>query len=132
MKISLFLASLMFAQICSADIGTTKLPNYPSGTVKTAAFVDLNKYTGLWYEVAAMPQIFQKQCVRNTTAEYKLLSKDLISITNSCEVLGGERIISQGRARVVNKKSQAKLEIIFMTMNGWRFNSGGNYWTNKN
>ncbi len=127
MKTSLFLAALVFTQIGSADIDTTKLPSYATGSVKTVAFVDLNRYSGLWYEVAAIPQIYQKQCIRNTTAEYKLSGIDL-SITNSCEVLGGERIVSEGRARVVNKKSQAKLEIMFMIMNGWKFNSRGNYW----
>ncbi len=128
MKITLFLTSLIFAQLCLADIEITKLPSYRSGLVKTVNSVDLNKYSGLWYEVAAMPQIYQKHCVRNTTAEYALINKNTISINNSCETSSGERISVQGSARVSDKKSQAKLDVLFMTLYGWKFTSRGQYW----
>lgn len=128
MKMNIFLMSLIFTQLSLADIGTTKLPSYGSSFVKTVDSVDLNKYSGLWYEIAAVPQVFQKHCVRNTTAEYKLINKSLIAITNSCESQTGERITALGRARVAHKKSQAKFEILFMTLYGWKFTSRGQYW----
>ena len=128
MKNSILLASLLFAQISFADLGTTKLPVYATGLVKTVQSVDLNKYTGLWYEIASMPQVYQKQCVKNAIAEYKLINKNFISITNSCETSNGERMVAEGRARIIDKKTQSKLEIIFMTMYGWKFTSRGQYW----
>ena len=34
------------------------------------AAVDLGRYAGKWYEIAAFPMFFQRQCVGDTTAEY--------------------------------------------------------------
>ncbi len=126
MKTTFFLTALIFTQLCLADIEMSKIPSF--GSVKTVDSVDLNKYSGLWYEVAAMPQIYQKHCVKNTTAEYTLIDKSTISINNSCETSTGERISTQGRARVSDKKIQAKLDILFMTLYGWKFTSRGQYW----
>ena len=126
MKTTFFLTALIFTQLCLADIEMSKIPSF--GSVKTVDSVDLNKYSGLWYEVAAMPQIYQKHCVKNTTAEYRLINKSTISINNSCETSTGERISTQGRARVSDKKIQAKLDILFMTLYGWKFTSRRQYW----
>jgi apolipoprotein D and lipocalin family protein len=38
--------------------------------VITVSSVDLNRYTGLWYEISKIPNRFQKQCAFGTTAEY--------------------------------------------------------------
>ena len=39
-------------------------------SVETVAEVDLTRYSGLWYEVAKIPNRFQKHCVSGATAEY--------------------------------------------------------------
>ena len=31
---------------------------------RTVDFVDLERYMGRWYEIAALPNFFQRQCVR--------------------------------------------------------------------
>ena len=46
--------------------------------------VDLNKYKGLWYEVAKIPNWFQKKCLKNTTAEYSIRNDGKIKVVNSC------------------------------------------------
>jgi apolipoprotein D and lipocalin family protein len=38
--------------------------------VKTVASVDLKRYAGKWYEIAKIPNSFQKKCLSSTTAEY--------------------------------------------------------------
>lgn len=96
--------------------------------VKTAASVDLKKYLGTWYEIAAIPQYFEKQCVGNTTAEYASTDSDQISIVNSCDTAEAKRSIATGRAMVVDKISNSKLKVTFMNFFGWLFLLGGDYW----
>ena len=96
--------------------------------VPTQNFVDLKKYLGKWYEVSAIPQSFQAQCVKNTTAEYSSAEKGLIKVINSCDTESGERSVAEGRARVEDRKSNSKLKVTFVNFFDWIFDFGGNYW----
>jgi apolipoprotein D and lipocalin family protein len=78
----------------------------PPTTVK---YVDLKKYVGLWYEVAKIPNSFQDQCVKNTTAKYTLTDDGEIKVTNSCIDEDGEEDAADGVVRVVDKKIQCKI-----------------------
>lgn len=89
--------------------------------------VDLQRYLGKWYEIASIPQFFQKQCVGDVTAEYAM-DGDNIAVTNSCRTAKGERSVAHGQARVVEKASQSKLEVTFVKLFGWRYLFGGAYW----
>jgi len=97
----------------------------PPPTVKQ---VDLNKYVGLWYEVASIPQFFQRKCSSNTTAQYTLLDTGLIKVDNSCDTKDGERSSAEGRAKVVDAQSNSKLKVTFVKFIGWIFKFGGDYW----
>jgi len=46
--------------------------------LKPASYVDINKYMGLWYEIAKYPNKFQKDC-SDVTAEYALLKNGSVS-----------------------------------------------------
>lgn len=97
--------------------------NHPT-TVKS---VDLNKYAGLWYEIAKIPNRFQKHCVSGTTATYTLRDDGRISVVNSCKEADGSIDDAEGIARIVDKKSNAKLEVSFFSILGWR-PFWGDYW----
>ena len=45
--------------------------------------VDLNRYTGTWYEIARYPNRFQKNCA-GTTATYTLRPDGKIEVINRC------------------------------------------------
>lgn len=62
--------------------------------------VDLNRYQGLWYQIALYPNTFQKQCVSNTTAEYKPLANGQIEVTNQCKTSDGSTSKVVGAARI--------------------------------
>lgn len=96
--------------------------------VETATHIDLKQYLGTWYEFAAMPQFFERNCTGNTTAEYALAEAELISVVNSCDTSSGKRDVAKGRARVVDKDSSAKLKVTFVRFLGWQFLLGGDYW----
>lgn len=97
--------------------------------LKTVDYVDLNKYIGKWFEIASIPQSFQKQCVKNVTAEYSVTDDKLIKVLNSCEKSDGTISVAEGRAQVVDKVSNSKLKVTFVKIFGnYNFILGGKYW----
>ncbi|KHD88101.1 MAG: membrane protein [Bdellovibrio sp. ArHS] len=95
----------------------------------TARFVDLTRYQGLWHEIASIPQFFQRKCVKDTTAEYTLLSGEEVRVLNSCMTEKGEKISSEGRAKVIDTNTNAKLNVTFANIAGKYFYLlGGKYW----
>ena len=94
----------------------------------TVDFVDLTRYMGKWYEVASIPQSFQKKCVSDVTAEYKLLPEGQVEVKNTCLQADGSSNVALGRARVEDKATNAKLKVTFVKIIDWIFLFGGNYW----
>ena len=94
---------------------------------KTVGYVDLKKYVGLWYEIAKIPNSFQDQCVKGTTAKYVLNEDGEIDVINSCIDEDNEKDVANGLARIVDKKTNAKLEVSFVSFFGWR-PFWGDYW----
>ena len=88
--------------------------------LKTVSSVDLNKYSGTWYEVASFPQRFQKGC-ECTTAKYTPTDKGYVIVENRCKKNGKESYI-KGKAFVDKDSSNAKLKVQFF----WPFK--GKYW----
>ena len=89
--------------------------------------VDLKKYIGLWYEIAKIPNRFQKDCIKNTTAEYSLRSDGKIKVVNSCMQADSSINVAEGVARVVDNISNAKLEVSFVKILGIQL-FWGDYW----
>ncbi len=85
--------------------------------------VDLQRYLGRWYEIATIPQRFQKGCV-GVTADYSLRKDGTIDVINTCrkETLDGKVKRAHGKAWVVDKTTNAKLKVRFF----WPFT--GDYW----
>ncbi|AFL90522.1 bacterial lipocalin [Terriglobus roseus DSM 18391] len=89
--------------------------------LKTVDHVDLQRYLGRWYEIARIPNRFEKKCVRDVTAEYAMDGSD-ITVRNTCVQADGKPNIAKGKAKVVDKTTSAKLKVTFF----WPFY--GNYW----
>jgi apolipoprotein D and lipocalin family protein len=89
--------------------------------------VDLKKYIGLWYEIAKIPNSFQKDCIRNTTAEYSLRDDGKIKVVNSCFQGDDSKKVAEGVARVVDNITNAKLEVSFVKILGIQL-FWGDYW----
>jgi len=88
---------------------------------KVIAEVDLNRYSGKWYEIAHAPNFFQRKCIRST-AEYVVTSPTSVSVKNVCFKQGGEISDIEGIAKIVDVAQPAKLKV--------RFNifARGDYW----
>ncbi len=98
-----------------------------SSVPKTVDYVDLKKYVGLWYEVAKIPNRFQSECVKETTAKYTLKANGEIEVINSCIDEKGKIKKTEGVARIVDNKTNAKLDVSFFSILGWR-PIWGDYW----
>jgi apolipoprotein D and lipocalin family protein len=100
------------------------------GKLPTVASVDLARYQGTWFEVASIPAIFQRACVTETMAEYKLLENGVVQVLNSCEIADGSRQKAEGRARVNPKYGEtSKLQVTFVKLLGsWVWTLSGDYW----
>ncbi|HEX5132310.1 MAG TPA: lipocalin family protein [Candidatus Krumholzibacteria bacterium] len=95
--------------------------------VTTVRNVDLSRYVGLWYEIAKIPNRFQKQCARGTTAEYTLRGDGRITVLNRCIKEDGSADQAEGVAKIVDKESNARLKVSFVSFLGWR-PFWGDYW----
>ena len=67
--------------------------------VKSVENIDLQRYAGTWYEQANFPMYFQRKCVRNTTANYRLLADGNIEVINRCEKADGSTLQAEGVAK---------------------------------
>jgi apolipoprotein D and lipocalin family protein len=85
--------------------------------------VEVDRYLGMWYEIASYPAWFQKGCTA-TTAEYSLLPDGKIQVINRCRKDSPEGPLkeSKGKAEIVDISTNAKLKVWFF----WPFK--GNYW----
>ena len=79
----------------------------------TVSKVDLKRYTGKWYEIARYPNKFQKKCIGNTTANYTIKSDGKLEVVNECLQKDGTINNAKGEAKIVDKTTNAKLEVRF-------------------
>ena len=75
--------------------------------------VDLQRYQGIWYEIARLPNRFQDECAGNVTAEYTLLGNGRIRVINRCRLPDGGIDEAEGVARRRDADREAALEVRF-------------------
>ena len=90
--------------------------------LETVGAVDLSRYAGRWYEIARLPNRFEKKCADSVTANYTLRSDGKVDVVNRCRKANGEYTTAKGKAKIVDKKTNAKLKVTFF----WPFY--GDYW----
>ncbi len=89
--------------------------------VQSVAKVDLARYAGKWYEIAAFPMFFQRRCIGDTTAEYARRSDGDISVVNRCRTEDGFDEAT-ARAWAVDDGANSRLKVSFF----WPFRA--DYW----
>lgn len=87
--------------------------------LETVKYVELKKYLGTWFEIAAFPQPFEKGC-SCTSATYGLNTDGTLIVKNRC-IRNNKLKVTEGRAFVADN-TNAKLDVQFY----WPFK--GKYW----
>ena len=98
-----------------------------AGPPTRVANVDLQRYVGLWHEIARIPNRFQNQCLWGVTAEYALRSDGRIDVINRCYRRDGSLDEAKGLARVEDRETNSLLKVSFFSILGWR-PVWGDYW----
>lgn len=112
--------------------GCLNQPDYRAETAPPATVdrVDLERYQGLWYEIARYPNFFEDKdrytCV-SVTAEYALRLDGRIDVTNSCRenTPDGPLRVAEGVARATNTEN-TRLKVKFAP--AWVPFAEGDYW----
>jgi apolipoprotein D and lipocalin family protein len=108
----LFGLAVSLALLSGCAASTTERLHLPP--LQTVPSVDLKQYVGKWYEIASFPQSFQRACTA-TSAEYVPRDDGEINVINRCHkgAFRGPEDVAEGRARVVDTTTNAKLEVSF-------------------
>lgn len=86
--------------------------------------IDLQKYSGKWYEIARKPTFFQRNCVRST-AEYQVIDETTVSVYNVCYKADNSTSDIKGTAKIVDINEPAKLKVKFNIF------AQGEYWVTE-
>lgn len=81
--------------------------------LQTVAQLDVSRYLGRWYEIAKFPNWFQKKCVSDTSATYRLLSDGTLEVLNQCRQQSGQMEQAMGQAKQVGGANSPKLQVRF-------------------
>ena len=91
--------------------------------LSTVKEVDIEKYQGLWYEIAKYPNSFQRNCL-SSTATYTIHEKGYLIVENRCKKksANNEDGYIKGKAFPTKNSNNSKLKVQFF----WPFRA--NYW----
>ncbi len=112
---------ILVAIIASLIMGLM-VPDKPKSELEVVNTVDLSRYVGRWFEIARLPNRFEKKCADSVMATYALRPDGKIEVVNRCRKSSGEYTTAKGKAKIVDKKTNAKLKVTFF----WPFY--GDYW----
>ena len=116
-----FAAATAAMVLAAAPAAAAPAPDPVAGSLAAAfppplapvATLDTARYLGSWYQLAAVPQPFNLNCARDTTATYGFIDESNISVDNSCTTYTGAASGIQGNARVNDAVSGAALHVSF-------------------
>jgi apolipoprotein D and lipocalin family protein len=88
-------------------------------TMEIVKNVDINRYAGTWYEIARLPNSFEKDLV-GVTATYTVREDGKIDVLNQgyVKTLDGKLKQTKGVAKVPNPEEPGKLKVYFFLFFG--------------
>jgi apolipoprotein D and lipocalin family protein len=123
------LRQLAFALALLSPVAAPAQTAAPPEPLQTIARLDVGRYLGTWYEIAKYPNRFQRQCVADTSALYRLRDDGQLDVINRCRQANGEVAEAVGRARQDGPADLPKLKVRFApAWLSWLPMVWGNYW----
>ncbi len=93
-----------------ASATTPTLAQTPA--LPTVAALDLQRYTGKWYEIARLPMWFERRCIGDVSATYTLQPDQTVGVLNTCRTADG-MISAQGIAVLPDPQHPGQLRVRF-------------------
>lgn len=113
------------AAACNA-YGASRADETPLPTIPA---LDLERYAGVWHEIARLPSWFQRRCAGPAQASYALRSDGRIQVHNSCRTDRGDTLEADGIGEAASAEHPGRLRVSFAP--GWLRGLGigwGDYW----
>ena len=100
----------LLAALCLLGSGATVAAPAP---VQPIAALDVPRYLGTWYEIARLPNRFQKQCAGFVVANYSLKPDGTLAVLNRCRLANGATDEALGSAHQVGGPTSPMLKVRF-------------------
>jgi apolipoprotein D and lipocalin family protein len=131
-KAGFTLAKIAVGGVVLIGLGAATLAYAQTKPLQTVDKVQLDRYLGVWYEIARKPMYFENKCSRDITATYTLNENGNVSVTNRCLSKDGQLQQSIGEAFVQNAPFNTKLKVSFLPEAiRWLSLARGDYWILK-
>jgi apolipoprotein D and lipocalin family protein len=104
---------LKFLAVCALTGVTAASSAPPAAALQSIPALDAKRYVGIWYEIAKLPNRFQRKCVSDTSADYSLMPEGGLRVVNQCRLENGQIDQAIGVARQVGGEGSAKLQVRF-------------------
>jgi apolipoprotein D and lipocalin family protein len=116
------------ALVAATTLQPAAAPAQALQPVHAVPFVDLDRYAGDWFEIARLPNRFQRQCVGDVRATYARRPDGRVDVVNRCRTAEGVTE-ARGVARIADERTFAKLKVRFAPeWLSWLPMVWGNYW----
>ncbi|MFC9268622.1 lipocalin family protein [Streptomyces zhihengii] len=109
--------------LACAAVPLTGFATPATAAERTTETVDLTRYAGAWYQVAAVPQLFEIQCRKNVRALYTPQTDGTVGVRNTCTTWWGSTSAVNGAARPLDA-SGTRLNVSFIPRPGGGFVNG--------
>ncbi len=125
---------LLFAALVLVGLAAQAQQSEPGNPVAALPSLNVPGYMGAWYQVAWFPNRFQKQCVSDTVATYRLLPDERVEVVNRCKLADGSFESITGVARPAaaairgTQLEPAQLEVSFLPAALRWLPIWGSYW----
>lgn len=94
--------------------------------------VELDKYLGIWYEIARKPVMWKNKCTHDVTVIYTLNENGHLNIESRCYGKNGRLYKTEGEAFIQNEPYNSKLKLSFLPEAvRWLPVGRGDYWILK-
>ncbi|ENW15450.1 hypothetical protein L313_0134 [Acinetobacter haemolyticus CIP 64.3 = MTCC 9819] len=131
-KASWRLAKIAIGGVVLTGLAVGTIAYAQAKPLATIEKVELDKYLGVWYEVARKPIYFDRKCAYNITATYTVNENGNIIVDNKCYDGDGNLQQSLGEAFVANAPFNSKLKVSFLPEGvRWIPIGRGDYWVLK-
>ena len=131
-KAGLSLAKIAVGGVILVGLGAMTISYAQAKPLAVAEKVELDRYLGVWYEIARKPLHFQKKCDHDITAIYTLNENGNVVIENRCYSKNGTLNQAMGEAFIENPPFNSKLKVSFLPEGiRWLPVGRGDYWILK-